>query len=125
MNSFKLLSGWPFEVVVLATTVLVVGLEYVGGYLAERFLEEKLWDYSKEFFNLGGYISAYHSFLWLILVAVVYGVGGRWLVSGAVILEKRLVLPTPVNVLLTFGVVIGGLRLTLENKRRRLGKGRE
>ncbi len=39
-------------------------IEFIGGFLLERFFHEKWWDYSNEPFNIKGYICLRFSLLW-------------------------------------------------------------
>jgi uncharacterized membrane protein len=71
-NSFTIMSDSPTWEIILFTTLQIITLEYAGGLLSERYLGERLWDYTKEPFNLHGYISVWHSFLWLLAVSFIY-----------------------------------------------------
>ena len=42
---------------ILIMAVFMSSLEFITGYLFEKYYKLKLWDYSKERFNLYGYIS--------------------------------------------------------------------
>ncbi len=120
LNTFALMNGQPGWVVVLVTTGLVITLEYVGGYVAEHFLGEKLWNYANDPINVNGYIGGFHSFLWLVLIGVLYRFGGSWAMQTVTFLNERLILSREWNVLILFAVVLFSLRLTLETKKKRL-----
>lgn len=122
VNAFALMSEMPFWIVVPVTTILIVLLEYVGGWLAEFFLEEKLWDYSKESWNVNGFVSAWHSFLWLVTVTVMYAlIDGR---AGIYIglLDSKISLNPNLEVLLIFLLIGLGFWLTVKTKKKRLAK---
>jgi len=59
-------------VVISATTLCVITLEYLGGVFCEKFLNERLWDYSQNKFNLNGHIDLIHSIFWLVLITILY-----------------------------------------------------
>jgi uncharacterized membrane protein len=122
LNSFAILSEWPFWITILVTTSLIITLEYVGGRLSEHLLEERLWDYSKESYNLHGYISAWHSFLWLIVVSMGYFIVGntadaifRWF-GSFVTMNKHL------EVLLLFVFIGLSFFATVKTKKIRLSR---
>lgn len=122
VNSFALLSAQPVWLTIVVTTILVVALEYVGGWLAEHLLDEKLWDYSKERWNLGGYISAWHSFLWLLAVSGCYLLFGRQAGDYIAWLDSRLTLNSALEVLLIFALLVAAFFLTSHYKKVRLGR---
>ncbi|MCD6499442.1 MAG: cobalamin-dependent protein [Deltaproteobacteria bacterium] len=51
----------------LAFTVVLTALEYVAGFLSERIFGLRLWDYSKNRFNLQGRVCLLFSILWGVL----------------------------------------------------------
>jgi uncharacterized membrane protein len=61
---------------VLIAVVLVTALEYITGFLLEKFFNCKWWDYSNNAFNIKGYICLKYSFLWsgltFILIQVIH-----------------------------------------------------
>ncbi len=60
----------------LTGVILVTLLEYITGFLLEKFFNCKWWDYSHEKFNLRGYICLSYSLLWgglaLLLLKVIH-----------------------------------------------------
>jgi len=121
-NSFELLSAWPIYFLIPMSTFLIVALEYAGGVLSEHLLDERLWDYSGEEFNLNGYISLWHSFLWLILTTVFYltlFIPFRITINY---LEPRLRLDSSLEVLLLFVILIFSFLLTSHHRKLRLKK---
>ncbi len=122
LDSFKLLAGNPAWVIISITTALVIVVEYIGGYFSEHILGEKLWDYSNEFGNIHGYISVYHSFLWLLLVGLIYVIAANWIEYAASALHAFLPTSRELDVLLLFAFVSIGASLALHNKRYRLQK---
>ncbi|NMB80816.1 MAG: putative ABC transporter permease, partial [Ignavibacteria bacterium] len=120
LNSFAYMADRPWWLAVLVTTILVVALEYFGGKFAEHFLEERLWDYSKEKFNIDGYISAWHSFLWLVTVAAAYLLIGN---KANLIIEwfnSLIRLNINLEVIITFMILSLAFWLTTINKKARL-----
>lgn len=53
-----------------AAFLIISLLEYVTGYLLEKLLNLRLWDYSSNFLNINGRISLKFSFYWTILAYV-------------------------------------------------------
>lgn len=50
-----------------AAFILISLLEYITGYLMEKLLDLRLWDYSRNFLNINGRISLKFSLYWTIL----------------------------------------------------------
>jgi uncharacterized membrane protein len=69
---FSQLSSCNPFVVISVTTLFVMLLEYLGGVFCVKFLNERLWDYSKSKFSLHGHIDLLHSFFWLVLITLLY-----------------------------------------------------
>ena len=51
--------------------VLATGAELIAGYLLDKLFHARWWDYSKEKFNLGGYICLSFSLIWGLAIAFV------------------------------------------------------
>lgn len=78
----------------IASVAFTTLIEFVSGFLLERFFYEKWWDYSNEPFNIKGYICPRFSLFWgLACVMVVYVIHPT--VSGALSL-----LPETLSVIL-------------------------
>jgi uncharacterized membrane protein len=122
LDGFELLAGNPAWVVIGVTTVLVILVEYVGGYFSEMILGEKLWDYSAEYGNLYGYISLFHSTLWLLLVGVLYFSSGQRLIDVEQYIRSTISSSREIDVLLFLASVSLGFALAMANKRHRLRK---
>lgn len=64
-----------FILLFIGATVLATVLEFITGFLLERLFHRKWWDYSREPFNLMGYVCLRFSLLWgvacLVLTKVV------------------------------------------------------
>ncbi len=122
INNFALLVEQPWWVVIAITTTLVITIEYVGGRLAEYILEERLWDYRDERYNLHGYISAWHSFLWLLIVTILYIFIGN--TSGRFIewVQQAIRIETHLDVMLVLACVSVFFWLTIKNKKHRLSR---
>lgn len=122
VESFAYLSDQPGWISIIITTVLVTAVEYIGGWISEHFLGEKLWDYSHEPFNLQGYISAWHSLLWLIAVAVIYTYIGHHSGELQSLLNSYVVINRHLDTMILFLAVGAGLWLTAVNKKLRLSR---
>lgn len=122
IHSFAFFIHAPFWLTILVTTFFVVLLEYVGGWVAEQILEEKLWDYSNESFNINGYISAWHSFLWLIGISIAYFLIGDKVSMYISWLNAQVILDTSLQVVLLFLLLVFAAWATIKNKSVRLSK---
>lgn len=74
----------------LGSVVITSAIELLLGFISKKLLHERLWDYSGEHFNLGGYICLKFSLLW--------GIGCICIVNGVHPLIEKLIKITP-NVL--------------------------
>lgn len=122
VNTFAFFNNLPFWIVIPVATLLVVLVEYIGGKLSEHFLEERLWDYSKERFNIDGYISAWHSFLWLAGVSLLYFSFGEKIHIYISWLDSRINMDQNLETILIFAVVSIAFWVTIKNKKLRLSK---
>ena len=104
------LSRWveTFITFVIITLILTL-LEWIGGILIEKIFHTVFWDYSKEAFSIGKYISLSKSLMWgvgsIIFIYVL-----KPLLEGVI---KRV--PVPVTVILTL-LMLSDLILTFVNK---------
>ena len=104
------LSRWveTFITFVIITLILTL-LEWIGGILIEKIFHTVFWDYSKEAFSIGKYISLSKSLMWgvgsIIFIYVL-----KPLLEGVI---KHI--PVPVTVILTL-LMISDLILTFVNK---------
>lgn len=122
LNSFALFHHLPAWVVILTTTVLIIAFEYIGGKLSEFVLEERLWDYSTERYHFQGYISLWHSFLWLVVVTLLYFLMAD--ISGAIIewLRQKTIIESHLEVMIFLAVIGFLIWATVKNKKSRLLK---
>jgi uncharacterized membrane protein len=60
----------PFYMSISSAVVVTTFLEYVTGYVMEKLLDIKAWDYSKEVLNLHGWICLKFSLFWGMLAYV-------------------------------------------------------
>jgi len=120
LNSFALLRHEPAWLVITITTTLIIALEYIGGRLSELVLEERLWDYSDERFNLHGYISAWHSFLWILAVTAVYFLIGADAGIYIEMLSKKVAIDAHLQVIIILAVIGGFIWATMRHKKSRL-----
>lgn len=104
------LSRWieTFITFVIITLILTL-LEWIGGILIEKIFHTVFWDYSKEAFSIGKYISLSKSLIW--------GVGSIIFIYVLKPLLEGLIkhIPIPVTVILTL-LMISDLILTFVNK---------
>lgn len=60
-----------FFALFFGSVVLTSALEFITGFILERFFHDKWWDYSKEPFNIKGYICLRFSLAWGVACVVV------------------------------------------------------
>ena len=104
------LSRWVETLITFMIITLVLTLlEWIGGVLIEKIFHVVFWDYSKEAFSIGKYISLSKSLIWgvgsIIFIYVL-----KPLLEGVI---KRV--PVPVTVILTL-LMLSDLILTFVNK---------
>lgn len=104
------LSRWIETLITFIIITLVLTLlEWIGGVLIEKIFHVVFWDYSKEAFSIGKYISLSKSLIWgvgsIIFIYVL-----KPLLEGVI---KRV--PVPVTVILTL-LMLSDLILTFVNK---------
>lgn len=58
-------------VLFLASLVLTSVLEFIVGFVLEKLFKTKWWDYSKEHFNIKGYVCLKYSILWGLACVIV------------------------------------------------------
>lgn len=63
-----------FVLLFIGSVILTSALEFITGFVLERFFRDKWWDYSGEPFNLMGYICLRFSLLWGIACVIVVDV---------------------------------------------------
>lgn len=106
------LSRWveTFITFVIITLILTL-LEWIGGILIEKIFHTVFWDYSKEAFSIGKYISLSKSLMWgvgsIIFIYVL-----KPLLEGVI---KHI--PIPVTIILTL-LMLSDFILTFVNKSR-------
>ena len=104
------LSRWveTFITFVIITLILTL-LEWIGGILIEKIFHTVFWDYSKEAFSIGKYISLSKSLMWgvgsIIFIYVL-----KPLLEGVI---KHI--PIPVTIILTL-LMLSDFILTFVNK---------
>lgn len=106
------LSRWveTFITFVIITLILTL-LEWVGGILIEKIFHTVFWDYSKEAFSIGKYISLSKSLIW--------GVGSILFIYVLKPLLEGVIkhIPIPVTIILTL-LMLSDFILTFVNKSR-------
>lgn len=106
------LSRWveTFITFVIITLVLTL-LEWIGGILIEKIFHTVFWDYSKEAFSIGKYISLSKSLMW--------GVGSILFIYVLKPLLEGVIkhIPIPVTIILTL-LMLSDFILTFVNKNR-------
>lgn len=63
-NNLKVKKWLKIVLLFLSTTILLTGLEFLGGHLCEFFFHKSFWDYTNMRFHFGKYISLEMSFVW-------------------------------------------------------------
>lgn len=53
----------PLLIIIYSSTIISL-LELVGGYLMDKIFKQRWWDYSKQPFNIGGYVCLKFSITW-------------------------------------------------------------
>ncbi|HTK60074.1 MAG TPA: putative ABC transporter permease [Candidatus Baltobacteraceae bacterium] len=62
---------WPIPVEWAFFTVVLAAFEYVGGVASHRFFKRRLWDYSKDKWDLNGYTGPGYAAAWGFLALFV------------------------------------------------------
>lgn len=62
-----------FPLLFLGSALLTTALEFVTGFVLERFFHDKWWDYSDMPFNIKGYVCLKFSLLWGIAASLIIG----------------------------------------------------
>lgn len=70
LDRFIKSESMPFYMSIASAVVITTFLEYVTGYVMEKLLDIKAWDYSGEVLNLHGWICLKFSLFWGILAYV-------------------------------------------------------
>lgn len=106
------LSRWveTFITFVIITLILTL-LEWIGGILIEKIFHTVFWDYSREAFSIGKYISLSKSLMW--------GVGSILFIYVLKPLLEGVIkhIPIPVTIILTL-LMLSDFILTFVNKSR-------
>ena len=63
---------WSKAVLFLTMAVCMTAIEYIAGIVSLKFVNVRLWDYSKEWGNVQGIICPKFSLIWALLGAVYY-----------------------------------------------------
>ena len=48
--------GWGSLLILIVTFILTGFLEGTSGFITDKFFHKRLWNYSKDFLNIGGYV---------------------------------------------------------------------
>jgi len=70
LDKFIKSGSLPFYMGIASAVVFTTALEYITGYIMEKFLNIKAWDYSNEVLNLHGRICLKFSLFWGMLAYV-------------------------------------------------------
>lgn len=71
----------------LVSTIVLTGIEFIGGYIALKYYNNRLWDYSKYKYNYKGLICPLFSLLWFVFSILFYFLIMPWLPSVLNVLE--------------------------------------
>ena len=72
----------------IISTILLTGIEFIGGYIALKYYNNRLWDYSKYKYNYKGLICPMFSFLWFCFSILYYFLIMPWLPAVLNVLES-------------------------------------
>lgn len=82
---FTFKSFISLTIILILSIILVSILEYITGFILEKAFGTKLWDYSREAFNLHGRICLKYSLLWgflaFLLLTVIHPFINRYVVQ--------------------------------------------
>lgn len=95
----------------IGSIILTSTVEFVTGFILEKFFHQKWWDYKDEPFNIKGYISLKFSLIWGIACVLVVNI------VHPLILKLILFLPTPLVVaflIAAFGSLIVDMVFTIK-----------
>lgn len=62
----------PVWVIVIGIGVCMSAIEFIGGWILLKFMNMRLWDYSKEKGNIKGFICPKFSLIWMVLGGIYY-----------------------------------------------------
>ncbi len=70
LYAFFRFSWLSFRTSIILGTIFAIILELVCGFVCDKFLHFRLWDYRDAPYNFGGYIDLLHSIYWFILTGL-------------------------------------------------------
>lgn len=105
---------------ILITTIIIIFLEYIGGWFCEHVLNEKLWDYSNIKGNINGYINPIHSFYWLLITTLLYFLINPQLGAITLLINNLQELFNPYDTYITIIFLVLACSLTIRTRDRRL-----
>lgn len=120
LSLFIQLESLPAWLVIIITTILVVILEYVGGWFCDKILKEKLWDYSRAKFNISGYVNLLNSAYWLVLITATYFIINPYLEAILKLIFRVQDIFQPYDVFLSVIFVVAAVSFTIRTKDKRL-----
>ena len=97
---------------ILVIGILMTLIEYVAGVVFIKLMGIKLWDYSKNFGNIGGVICPLFSFIWTILGAIYLLFIHSYIVVAIGIVSTNIYYPFVVGIF--FGLFLWDLGSALE-----------
>jgi uncharacterized membrane protein len=116
------LYSYPWYIVILLGTLAMILVEYIGGILCISLLSERLWDYSKNKYNLHGHIDMFHSFCWLLITCLFYFYLFPIFVSINTFLASTISIPKPLDEIILILFILIGIFLTATRRHHRLQK---
>jgi len=120
LASFILLQNFSPLFTISITTIIVILLEYIGGWFCEHILKEKLWDYSNIKGNINGYINPIHSIYWLLIVTILYFGINPFIGAVAIFLNELQSKLNPYDIYLTLAFLVYAYSLTIRTRDKRL-----
>jgi uncharacterized membrane protein len=102
--------------------VLLTGIEFIGGFIAIKYYNNRLWDYSKYKYNYKGLICPLFSLLWFSFAILFYFLIMPWLPSVLIVLKNDVWLAFVLG--FSYGLFIIDLAYSLDlmNKIKRYAK---
>jgi uncharacterized membrane protein len=74
-------------IISMISVIILTGIEYIGGYIALNYYNNRLWDYTNYKYNYKGLICPIFSLLWGVFSILFYFLIMPWLPSVLIVLE--------------------------------------
>ena len=74
----------PIPVLYIMGMILTSFVEFLGGYLLDKFFHARWWDYRKEKFNIGGYVCLKFSLIWGVGIVLIVRIFHPMLIEDSI-----------------------------------------